>query len=367
MQQTFFIQWRATQSFQSGVSCVAGRLQSLYPRGTGADKATAQLPAEIVLTSKKKVKFGHGHSKRRGPIRLGFDSSVSLQRLTNQMKLSRLRSALAVLIVPAVFPVSTFAQEKPSAEPQEKGDKELPSEKRIVFPSPHARLIGIENALKKKAQITIDWKSLYQQYAARDLNMSKLKGDKATLAVAAGMRLADAVVALKAEDATLLKACARDVKTAAERLGVTKADLASGDQLMRAIDDGKWSEIYFELGMVQQEVVTRLDTEQDRSATALLASGAWLQGVRYATSLIVTHREKLDLSNMLRAAPIPDQLAGELAKVPAALASEPVLVSVTGALRALKPLIDVKRDEAIPPDRLETIRKLATDALTSVK
>jgi|GEM_PF-5284687 len=283
------------------------------------------------------------------------------------MKLSCLRSALTLLLVPGLLPATAFAQEKPAANPQEKGDKELPPVKRIVFPSPQARLIGIENALKKKAQITIDWKALYTQHAARDLDISKLKGDRATLAVAAGMRLADAVVALKAEDATLLKACARDVKTAAERLGVTAADLASGDQLMRAIDDGKWSEIYFELGMVQQEVVTRLDTEEDKSATALLASGAWLQGVRYASSLIITHREKLDLSNMLRAAPIPEQLAAELAKIPAPLSTEPVLTSVAAALRAVKPLIDVKREEAIAPDRLESIRKLASDALTSIK
>lgn len=240
-----------------------------------------------------------------------------------------------------------------------------PPVSRIAFPSPYGRLLAIETALKEK-DVTINWLKAYDELARTDLKPQALKNDMGTLAFAIGVRLADGMPALMGKDAARLKACALDVKDLASRLDIKRDQLDSINPLLDATEKSDWSQVYFELGMVQQEIVTSLDGSEKQTVAAVVASGAWLQGLRYACRQIQARTEVLDLSNMLRAPAIARLLDAELAKATPEVLGQPAVIKSREILQAVMPLINVKRDENIPAEKLKEIENLAAEALKAI-
>lgn len=245
-------------------------------------------------------------------------------------------------------------------------DLEKDAEFRMAFPSPYARLLGLETALKKRG-VSVDWVPMYDKFASKKIET--MGDDRAQRAFAIGVRLADGIIALMGKDEEKLLQCAKDVRTCALKLGIDRKDVKTGDSVVRAVEDANWGQVFFELGMMQQEIVSRLEksngTEQDRSQTALVASGAWLQGVRYATEVILQHRETEDLSNMLRAAPLALRLKSELLKAPVDVAVLPTTKRSIEILDQVIPLIDISREAIIPVEQLKKIHALATSAIAT--
>jgi len=230
-------------------------------------------------------------------------------------------------------------------------------------------MLGIEVALKKQG-VEVDWASVFQRLAKRNLKVDSLGDDRSTLAFAIGVRLADGVIALMAKDEEKLLQCAKDVRACAQKLGIQRKEISDEGPLMRSVEDGDWGQVFFELGMMQQEIVNRLEnnnpSQKDRSITAMVASGAWLQGVRYAVDIISDNMKTEDLSNMLRAAPLAARLKQELEKAPADVAALPATKKSIQVLDEVRPLIDIKRDETIPREKLLQIQNLAAGAVSEV-
>lgn len=289
--------------------------------------------------------------------------------------LHRIRSSWITVLAAACVATAVSAQQTEKAKDAppvapggkmtvKKSDEPIEGERRIAFPSPYARMLGIETALKK-AGVQVDWTAAYQKRAIK-IKIDEIKNDKGTLGFTLGVRLADGVIAFMGKDQARLKACAQDVKALAEKLGVKRDDLGSIGPLVRAVEDEDWTEIYWHMGVLQQEVVTSLDKNKDRSMTAIIASGAWLQGMRYATDIILKSMSKINLSNMVRAAAIPDLLSKELQKTPAEVLELSTVKKSIQVLDAVRPLIDVGIDADIPAEKLQEIEKLATSVIDSV-
>jgi hypothetical protein len=259
----------------------------------------------------------------------------------------------------------TFAQEETPKAAREVG-KPAPAlssdaQVRLAFPSPYPRLLGIESALKKKG-VTLDWNASYQSLAYKAIEPDQFK-DKSTACFAIGVRISDGIIALMAKDTKKLESVAKDLKALASKAGVNEKDMPSHENLLSLVKEKNWAEVQFELGMIQQEIVGKLDTEEDRSMGAVIASGAWLQGVRYATSLILKYKTVEDLSNMLRAAPMAELIQAEIKKTKADILTKPAVQRALVALAAIHPIIDVARDQTIPTEKLEALFQAASESV----
>lgn len=237
---------------------------------------------------------------------------------------------------------------------------------KLAFPNPVFRLIGIENTLKKQG-VKIDWSAHYDKLAATKLDASALKGDKGRLGFAVGVRLADGAIALLAKEKSKIAAAARDAEEFAGLLGIPKQQITSGKSLLKAIEDNDWGAIFEEMGWIQQEIVSQIDNkDKDLSMTALVACGAWLQGIRYATSIVSDNMAAEDLSNSLRGPAVIEGILAELRKAPKDIQALKAVKDSVAVLEELKPLVSIKRDEKIPHDKLKLIHDLATQATQSV-
>ncbi|MBP9224289.1 MAG: hypothetical protein KBF76_10500 [Verrucomicrobiales bacterium] len=236
---------------------------------------------------------------------------------------------------------------------------------KVAFPSPYVRLLALQEHLVKK-EIAIDWNVEYERTAFKSFDLKDVSHDKGPLSMVIGIRLADGVIAYLDRDSEKLKRCANDVRVCAEALGASRDDLPAVGVLLRAIEAEDWSSAYFELGMIQQEIVAKVDDGKDSLSTLAVASGAWLQGIVYACDIILEHQSVVDLSNVLRAPEIATFLAGKLEELPEEERKSPEISSAIQALNQVFPLIDVARDELIKRSDLELLRKTAAAGLSVV-
>ena len=232
----------------------------------------------------------------------------------------------------------------------------------LAFPNPLFRMLALEDALKKQ-NVKINWAEEYQKTARGKLNLDSMT-DKASLAFAIGARLADGSIALMAKDRVKLEAVAKDAKNCAEKLGLPAEQILAANALARAIADKDWGAAFEQMGWIQQEIVSQLDKkDKNLGATALVACGAWMQGIRYASTIVTKNMDAQDLSNSLRGPALVDSISREFAKLPAEVRELPAVKESLAVFVEIKPLISIKRDELIPAEKLTKINELATRAV----
>ncbi len=275
------------------------------------------------------------------------------------MRLHRSTSAIvAALFLGSAFGSITLAQ---SPDPLA-GANESNTAHRLAFPNPLFRLIAIEDTLKKQ-NVKVDWAAQYEKLAKTGLNIDSLRG-KGPLGFAIGVRLADGSIALMSKDSEKLKRAAQDAQACAEKLGLPRKQITTAESLTRAISENDWGTAFEEMGWIQQEIVSQIDNkDRDFGMTALVACGAWLQGVRYASSIVTENMDAQDLSNSLRGPAVIAAIAAELGKLPEEVRNMPAVQESIKVFGELKPLITIKRDESIPPAKLKQIHDLATRAV----
>ena len=271
----------------------------------------------------------------------------------------RLHCLLFVASIVVTSPALRAESPNPLAEANESNTAH-----RLAFPNPLFRLLAIEDTLKKDG-VKIKWANEYEKIARQHLKMDSLEG-KGALGFAIGVRLADGSIALLAKDSAKLKAAAQDAQACAEKLGLPRKQITTASSLARAIADNDWATAFEEMGWIQQEIVSQIDNkDKNFGMTALVACGAWMQGVRYASSIVTEHMNAQDLSNSLRGPAVIDAISAELAKLPDDVRKMPAVQESIAVFKELKPLVTIKRDEAIPPAKLQKINELATRAVDS--
>jgi hypothetical protein len=233
---------------------------------------------------------------------------------------------------------------------------------RLAFPNPLFRLIAIDDTLKKSG-VKVDWAAQHEKLAQSKLKVSSLEG-KGALGFAVGVRLADGSIALMAKNPGKIKAAAQDAQECAQKLGIPRKQISTAASLATAIADNDWGLAFEEMGWIQQEIVSQVDNkDKDFGMTALVASGAWLQGIRYVTSVVTDNMNAQDLSNSLRGPAVLAAISKELENLPADLRAMPAVKESIAVFQELKPLVTIGREEKIPAEKLQKIHDLATRAV----
>ncbi len=270
-------------------------------------------------------------------------------------------SAAQLILVPSM----ANGQDKADAKkvPPPPGGEEVA--RRLGFPNPYPRLQALERELKK-AGVDVKWTAHYDELGRRNIDAAALRSDPEKAQLLLGVRIADAIPALMAKNGLRLKACAADIKALAQVLNIRSDDIST-KPIIQAIEKDDWDKVFLELGELQQQVVDRLDTPENRSKGALMAAGAWLQGLRYASRLISENQGKVDLSNYLRAAPIAELLGKEIKTASSEVLEKAPVKAALATLVEVFPLINIGRDDNIPKEKVQKIYDLATKALVDAK
>lgn len=241
-------------------------------------------------------------------------------------------------------------------------NKESAERAPLPLPNPYDKLLAIEQGL---GEDKVNWTALADSLAV-DVDPNNVDG-RADTAMALGVKIADGMVAIKAQDIEKLNRSADQLEALGKKLGATDADLQRARAVRDFANRGEWLMVFLELGFLQADITQRLNTPENKDTRILVIASGWLQGGRYASSLILDNYTP-DLSNILREPLLADELRKQLDALPDEMQKSPKVAQLRQALEQASPIVSVGLNEPIAKDdvaRLKSIGDTAIQAVTS--
>lgn len=251
-------------------------------------------------------------------------------------------------LVAVLLTTSLSAQEQKAAFDMSKAKNS-----ELGLPSPMDKLMGLDAALSGKA---VTWGDVYKDIA-RNSELNSLKTD-ISLCLALGVRIADGIMAVKAQDANALNECATDIENLAKKLKVSDNELSRAKKTRALANKGQWTMVFWEMGCLQVDIMHSLNQKgNERRRTLIIASG-WLQGVHYAAH-VIDARYTPALSNFLREPMLVKAMIAEMETLPAETKADARVTKLSNALNELYEIINIPLDGTIPAEKVKRVNDLA--------
>ena len=250
-----------------------------------------------------------------------------------------------------------FAQEEDAKPEFDKSKAELAA---LPLPNPSDKLIAIEQTVGAD---NIDWSTLADGVSV-DVDANDFP-DQTDAALALGVKIADGIVAIRAQDVEKLNRSADQLEALGKNLGATDEDLKRARQVRDLANRGEWLSVYLELGFLQADIMKKLNTPENRNDRTLVIASGWLQGARYATSLIIANYTP-DLSNILREPVLAAELSKQLAALPASMQNSDKVRQLREAVDQAAKIVDVSLTAPIEKDKVEQLKSLSDAAVQAI-
>ena len=181
-----------------------------------------------------------------------------------------------------------------------------------------------------------------------------------------GVLVADAFLAVQAQDASLLEKISQEMLELCRKLGASDAIIDSGKKITETAAQGAWKEVMPLLDLVQGETLKALGDVGDKDSVAIATAAGWLRGTElYAEALAANYSDRG--SRALRQGGLVGYLSGQLADVSGTAKGKPVTSALADALAKIKPLVSVGAKDAIAQDAVTQIGAAAKAGLSSVQ
>jgi len=193
---------------------------------------------------------------------------------------------------------------------------------------------------------------------------SELAGSKDSrlAAIGLGVRVADAFLAIQAEDAKLLDAAAIEIFQAAAKLGASEEVLAHAAEIKAKAAAGKWKELTEPLDLTYQDAIKAMEELGDTDSASIALIAGWLRGVDiFAAQLSKSYTP--EAGKALRQISLLDTLEAKFNALPQATRDTQEIATLGKGITALKPLVTVAEDATVSEEATKKIAETAKGAL----
>lgn len=234
-------------------------------------------------------------------------------------------------------------------------------DKGVAMPTPLDKFIALTLLVKAKK---IEWNGVFNAVAV-DINPDNYTDTEILIPQVLGLRIADGIMAVQAKDAELLGKAASDIEKLAMKLKVSDDDLSRARRVRTLANEGKWLDVYRELGFLQQDIMQKLEENPKDPRSALLMISGWIQGSRYSSRLILAHYSDAS-SNILREPLLVKALIAKSEALPEKTQQAPSVAIISKTLPALHKIVNVGLDAPIPKADVESLDKLSTACVKEI-
>lgn len=234
-------------------------------------------------------------------------------------------------------------------------------DKGVAMPTPLDKFLALTLLVKTQK---IDWEGVFSAVAV-SIDPDKFTDTEVLIPQVLGIRIADGIMAVQAKDAELLGKAAADIEKLAVKLKVGDSDLARARKVKSLANEGKWLQVYSELGFLQQDIMQKLEENPKDQRSSLLMISGWIQGSRYTSRLILAHYSDAS-SNILREPLLVKALIKKNDSLPADVRKMPSVAIISKTLPTLHKIVNIKMDAAIPKDQVAEVDKLATECVKEI-
>ena len=231
------------------------------------------------------------------------------------------------------------------------------------------KLIAVEQDLSRKGK-AIDWNQHYRQVSNQFPVPADIEDARACVLV--GFKMADATLALKAQNAEEFKRCVELVEKLAVNLDVPQEALDRSFSVKTAVERNDWLDAFMQLSMMRQDVVRQLESlhNGDRSRGILIVCGAWMQASRVAYNLVTDDVLDASATNYLRAPLFVGLMRKELEGISdPGLKNSAQVKDLLGMMPEIEQIVTIDRNPDIPEgqvtrEKLDRLRDIATKFFT---
>lgn len=265
------------------------------------------------------------------------------------------KSIVVALISAMSASLSAEEAKNPPIDPSKAIDKG------VAMPTPLDKFIALTLLVKTKK---IDWNGIFNAVAV-DINPDNFSDTEILIPQVLGLRIADGIMAVQAKDAELLGKAASDIEKLALKLKVNDNDLSRARRVRSLANEGKWLDVYRELGFLQQDIMQKLEENPNDQRSSLLMISGWIQGSRYSSRLILAHYSD-ESSNILREPLLVKALIDKNNALPAKAKQAPSVAIISKTLPSLHKIVNVGIDAPIPKAQIESLDQLATACVKAI-
>lgn len=246
----------------------------------------------------------------------------------------------------------------PAADEKASFDRTKAKDGGLGMPTPYDKFLALDAALAKGK---IDWGKAYRSNS-KDVDPDAFKDADVAIPMALGVRIADGVMAVKAKDAELLNECATDIERLAKKMGIADGELSRARAVRTAANKGAWLQVFLELGFFQQDIMKRIENENNPTRGTLLIISGWMQGAHYTTGLVLDNYTP-ELSNILREPMLAKALQAKLETLPAGSKDKPAVATLRKVLPGIVGILDIPTTGTISKEKVSELRALTGEAV----
>ena len=220
----------------------------------------------------------------------------------------------------------------------------------LSIPTPGELLAGL-NKLGK-----MDWSSKFRAPVATS------GPSRAQMALNLGGLIADAYIAVEAEDPQQVKNLGKDILALGKSLGVSKEILDRGKSLTEFADTKQWDVLKEELEATQNEVKDAMEHNKDADLINLVTLGGWLRGTEVLSGWIGEHYTEAG-AKLLRQPGIVNFLGSKLDTLPEKTKADASVKKTQAKLKEIEAAVSFPADKAPTQDAIKQLHQLAAELL----
>jgi hypothetical protein len=258
----------------------------------------------------------------------------------------------SIACICALSGIATENEEKAPYDPKNAKDAG------VGMPTPYDKFLALDQVLTKTK---VKWDDTFRKVAV-DVDPDAFSDKDVAIPMILGVRIADGVMAIKANNAELLNKCAADIEKLAKKMGVADADLGRARAVRAAANKGEWLKVFMELGFLQQDIMKKIDQPEHATRGTLLIVCGWMQGARY-TSTVIDENYSAETSNLLREPLLAKALKEKVESLPPNLQSAPLVAKLREVLPQIEKILTIPLDGTISKENVGELNKLATEVV----
>ena len=267
------------------------------------------------------------------------------------------RKNLAVLVGSLSVAIGTLlAQEKEKeakAEPPKKVPIETLRNAKTIVPAP-AELFAHLNEISSS-----HWKEIVGTLKDELAKKPDAFKDKPTQAANLGIYIADAFVAIKAQDKEAFMDAAKLVKELGSELGAKETIVKKADDARELADKREWKKLTDLVETIRGEVVLQME-ESDRDLATIATVCGWLQGLHLvADALSEQYSEKA--STVLRQSGLVANLKEMLGKLGDDTKAHPKVNALLDQLNEIEKLTTVPQGKPVAKEDVKKLNQISGD------
>jgi hypothetical protein len=258
------------------------------------------------------------------------------KRLTSLVLLAALTGLAALAAAPA------FSEHLSEAEKRE-------FSMNVALPSPAEMFLAIDRLGET------DWGAVAEHNPRYDYQDNYLR------ALNLGVRAADGLLAILAEDKSKLGEVIVIVITLAEELQVQETILDRSKTFEDLANQGRWNELRDELDALRYLIEMEMDQLGDQDVATLVRVGGWLEGLRVTSHLLASGMYPEHSSSVLYQPNLVDYFEREIKGMEPEARQAPAVRAVLEALPEIRTLVRVGYRKPVPMENIERLNRIASD------